>query len=82
MKKLLLCAVAALSLVSGSLLAAPVVQIKAGMTTVILDPDLVAILQMCEVERIKPAVQRPDGSRWRFGVSGGVIDQETYAGEL
>jgi hypothetical protein len=82
MKKLLRCVVAAFSLMSVSLLAAPVVQIKGGITTLILDPNLVAILQMCEVERIKPAVQRPDGSRWRFGVSGGVIDQDTYAGEL
>ena len=82
MKKLLLCAVAALSLVSGSLLAAPVVQIKGGMTTLILNEDTLGLLENCDVERIKPAVQRPDGTRWRFMVSGGVLDQETYVGEL
>ena len=60
MKKLLLCAVAALSLVSGSLLAAPVVQIKGGMTTLILNEDTLGLLENCDVERIKPAVQRPD----------------------
>ena len=82
MKKLLLCAVAALSLVSGALLAAPVVQIKGGMTTLILNEDTLGLLENCDVQRIKPAVQRPDGTRWRFMVSGGVLDQETYVGEL
>ena len=82
MKKLLLCAVAALSLVSGALLAAPVVQIKGGMTTLILNEDTLGLLENCDVQRIKPAVQRSDGTRWRFMVSGGVLDQETYVGEL
>lgn len=82
MKKLLLCALAALTLVAGSSLAAPVVQIKGGMTTLILNEDTLGLLENCDVQRIKPAVQRPDGTRWRFMVSGGVLDQETYVGEL
>lgn len=82
MKKLLLSAVVALSLVSGALLAAPVVQIKGGMTTLILNEDTLGLLENCDVQRIKPAVQRSDGTRWRFMVSGGVLDQETYVGEL
>ena len=82
MKTLLTCFVAAVSIIAGAAVAGPVVQIKGGMTTIILDSNLMLWLDMCEVERIKPAVHRPDGSRWRFMVSGGVIDAGSYAGEL
>jgi hypothetical protein len=82
MKYLLTCFVAAVSIMAGTAAAGPVVQIKGGMTTMILDSDLLPWLEFCEVERIKPAVFRPDGSRWGFMVSGGVIDIDSYAGEL
>ena len=82
MKNLLTCFIAAASIMAGAVTAGPVVQIKGGMTTIILDSGLMLWLDLCEVERIKPAVHRPDGSRWRFMVSGGVIDAGSYAGEL
>ncbi|MEH6608564.1 MAG: hypothetical protein V7696_04275 [Halioglobus sp.] len=82
MKNLLTCFIAAASIMAGAVTAGPVVQIKGGMTTIILDSGLMLWLDLCEVERIKPAVHRPDGSRWGFMVSGGVIDIDLYAGEL
>jgi hypothetical protein len=82
MKYLLTCFVAAVSIIAGTAAAGPVVQIKGGMTTLTLNEEILGLLGTCDVGRIKPAGQSPDGSRWRFPVSGGVIDLETSAGEL
>ena len=82
MKNILKSMAAIALLTASSTFAGPVAQIKGGLTTIILSEDIQALLASCEVERIKPAVQRPDGSRWRFWVTGGVLDLETYVGEL
>lgn len=69
-------------LVAGVAFAAPLHQVKGGKTTIHLSDGMLEALTDCRLERVKPAVLKPDQRQISMNIVGGALDGETLAGEV
>ena len=71
-----------LSTLASAAWSAPTVQVKSGQTIFILQDQVAEALEVCDLQRVKPAVVKPQDNQVRLAITGGVLDQETLSGEV